>query len=140
MSDWSKGSLTFTVFGEAAPQGSKRHVGGGRMIESSKRLTPWRDHVRATAQVWLLQHRDFVPFDGAIELQAVFLLPRPKTLPKRVVHATKKPDLDKLLRAIGDALTGTLYTDDSRIVRIVVEKRYAVDQPPQVEITLRERP
>ena len=29
------------VFGHPAPKGSKRHVGGGRMIESSKRLPGW---------------------------------------------------------------------------------------------------
>ena len=34
---------------EAAPQGSKRHVGRGIMIESSKRVKPWRDAVRIEA-------------------------------------------------------------------------------------------
>lgn len=36
-----------------------------------------------------------------------------------------KPDLGKLVRAIEDALTGVVYDDDSRIVREVLEKRYA---------------
>lgn len=35
----------FAVFGLPAPQGSKRHVGEGRMVESSKRVKPWRRQV-----------------------------------------------------------------------------------------------
>jgi len=38
-------AVEFFVAGAAAPPGSKRHVGGGRMIESSKALAPWRTQV-----------------------------------------------------------------------------------------------
>ena len=37
---------------------------------------------------------------------------------------TKKPDLDKLLRAVNDALTGRLYADDSQIYSIASTKVY----------------
>ena len=33
--------------GVPAPQGSKRHVGGGRLVESSKKVKPWRRAVNA---------------------------------------------------------------------------------------------
>lgn len=36
-----------------------------------------------------------------------------------------KPDLDKLERATLDALSGLVYDDDSRVVRVVKEKRFA---------------
>lgn len=36
-----------------------------------------------------------------------------------------KPDLDKLERATLDALTGLAWDDDSRVVRVVKEKRFA---------------
>lgn len=36
-----------------------------------------------------------------------------------------KPDLDKLERATLDALTGIVWDDDSRVCRVVKEKRYA---------------
>lgn len=36
-----------------------------------------------------------------------------------------KPDLDKLERATLDALTGMVWDDDARVVRVVKEKRYA---------------
>ena len=42
-------TVTFVVQSKAAPQGSKRHVGNGVMIESSKRVKPFRQDVRFTA-------------------------------------------------------------------------------------------
>ena len=42
-------SFSVIVYGTAAPQGSKRHVGNGVMLESSKRLRPWRQDVRFAA-------------------------------------------------------------------------------------------
>ena len=43
------GALTFRVYGTPAPQGSKRHVGRGVMVESSKKVAPWRQDVVAAA-------------------------------------------------------------------------------------------
>ena len=39
-----------TVNGLPAPQGSHKHVGGGRMVESSKKVKPWRQDVKAAAE------------------------------------------------------------------------------------------
>lgn len=36
-----------------------------------------------------------------------------------------KPDLDKLERAVLDALTGVVYDDDSRVCRVVKQKKFA---------------
>jgi len=42
--------VEFTVLGVPAPQGSKRHVGRGVLVESSKALGPWRDAVAWAAR------------------------------------------------------------------------------------------
>jgi hypothetical protein len=42
--------VCFTVYELPAPQGSKRHVGNGRMIESSTKVKPWRQAVIAAAK------------------------------------------------------------------------------------------
>ena len=42
--------IEFFVEGIPASQGSKRHVGRGILIESSKRVKPWRSDVRIAAQ------------------------------------------------------------------------------------------
>ena len=60
-----------------------------------------------------------------------FRFHRPKSLSKKVKHHTKKPDLDKLQRAIGDALTASgLITDDSCIVEWRARKVYAEQGKP----------
>lgn len=42
-------SFAMVAYGTPAPQGSKRHVGRGVMIESSKNLKPWREAVKYAA-------------------------------------------------------------------------------------------
>jgi Holliday junction resolvase RusA-like endonuclease len=108
-----KQRLLIEVDGVPAPQGSKRHVGKGRMIESSKHLPLWRKRVTEAALGAMTEQ----PWDGALpalSMHIVFTLPRPKGHHRSVgglrspmlhgwapqLHAAK-PDLDKLLRAAG---------------------------------------
>lgn len=78
-------------------------------------------------------------FIGPVVLTVTFRLPRPQSLPKRYLHHTKKPDLDKLVRATNDALTGVLYTDDSQIVDLHARKCYvAIGATPSAHITVEE--
>lgn len=114
----------FVVYGTPGPQGSKRHVGGGRMIESSKKVKPWRQDVKAAAEFLLISHRPSseraraAPIDGPIWLRMVFTLPKPASAPKRRrVFPDKKPDVSKLARSTEDALKDAgVYADDARIV------------------------
>ena len=66
--------LVLFVAGLPAAQGSKRHVGGGRMIEMSKAVAPWREAVRAETQRAM---QDRFAFADAIECRINFFLPRP---------------------------------------------------------------
>jgi len=138
--------IVFYAAGFPAPQGSKTHVGGGRLIESSRLVGPWRDTVRQFA---ITAMGDRPPIDGPVYLVQVFALPRPKShygtgrnagqikrgAPSR---PTARPDLDKLARAMGDALTGVCYRDDAQIVNLCVAKYYVTDagrlSVPGVEI------
>ena len=49
----------------------------------------------------------------------------PKMAHKRLLFPAKKPDLDKLIRATGDALSTILYVDDAQIVYFEVRKVFA---------------
>ncbi|TWS20790.1 RusA family crossover junction endodeoxyribonuclease [Tsukamurella asaccharolytica] len=127
---------TYTVFvpGRPAPQGSKRHVGRGIMVESSKAVGPWRAVVALT-----LGENVPAPIDGPVTIRAEFVMPRPKALPKTkpTPAATKKPDVDKLLRAILDAGTSIAWIDDSQIVDVHATKRIAErDEQPGVALTI----
>lgn len=113
--------IEFFVPGSPAPQGSKRHVGHGRMIESSKALGPWRERVALAAH----SHADGL-MGGPIRIRLKFVMPRPKSTPKRTTPpAVKRPDIDKISRAILDAITGVLIADDSQVVDLHATKRIA---------------
>jgi Holliday junction resolvase RusA-like endonuclease len=44
-------------------------------------------------------------------------------------YPTTKPDLDKLARAVLDALTGVYYLDDAQVVSLDLQKAYTHGAP-----------
>lgn len=114
---------TFTLFvrGKPQPQGSKRHVGGGVMIEAVRGLAAWRIDVRdALNEAW---HEE--PRDGAVMVNLAFLFLRPKSVSeKKRPHMTVKPDTDKLARAVLDAMTSVVIRDDAQVVTLAASKMY----------------
>lgn len=133
--------ITMRVFGTPAPQGSKRHVGGGRMIEVSKKVKPWRQAIVDQA---IRDGISGAALDGSLELRVTFYLQRPKShlgvrgiRPSAPLLPNKVPDLDKLLRSTCDGLTEAgVIVDDARIVRVKARKFYADDIPPGAVILL----
>ncbi|AUH68500.1 RusA family crossover junction endodeoxyribonuclease [Gordonia sihwensis] len=122
------------VEGRPAPQGSKRHIGNGRMLESSKAVGPWRTEIASEAR----RRGGMLP-PGPVGANLDFVMPRPKQTAKRrpTPPAVKRPDLDKLTRAVFDAITGIWITDDSHIVTLHATKRIAEpDEPAGVAISL----
>lgn len=125
------------VPGVPAPQGSKSFKGrrGGKaiLIESSKAVGPWRERVALAAH----SHARGL-LGGPVSVDLAFVLPRPKSAPKRTTPpAVKRPDLDKLARAILDALTGVWFADDSQVIDLRATKQIAeIDGVPGVTITV----
>ena len=127
--------IRFFVPGTPATQGSKRHVGGGRMVDSCKTLKPWRMTVGATCLAEMnRQRRGPIARGVPVVVEACFILQRPAghfgkrgLLPSAPAWPTVKPDLDKTKRAIGDALSKIAYHDDSQVVRSYEQKRYATE-------------
>lgn len=111
--------MIIIVYGEPAPQGSKKFVGvikgHGMLVESSKKVKPWRQDVVAAAKEAM---EGFAMFDGPLRLKMVFTLAKPGSAPKRKrTWPNKKPDVSKLARSTEDALvTAGAIKDDSRIV------------------------
>jgi crossover junction endodeoxyribonuclease RusA len=129
--------LQFVVPGKPIPQGSKRHVGHGVMVESSRELGPWRERVALAAHNALLA-AGATPFAGAVTIGLEFVLPRPKSTPKRrTPPAIKRPDLDKTTRSVFDALTGVVWLDDAQVVDLHASKRLAgIGETPGVTVTI----
>lgn len=119
--------IVIDVFGEPAPQGSKRHVGRGIMVESSAKVKPWREVVTfASAQAAAKGYRQV----GPVGVTIMFYLRRPASAPKSRRYPDRKPDLDKLIRSTLDALViGGVIEDDARIIAIRAGKVYARTRP-----------
>lgn len=134
--------LILAVVGTPAPQGSKRHVGKGVMVESSKKVRPWRDAVRSTAA----HHWDGrSPLDEPVRVQMVFTFLRPAAHFRTGRNAALvrdsaprapqgMPDLSKLIRSTEDALTDAgVWRDDARVVAVSACKVYAGEHPDALD-------
>ena len=135
------------VFGTAAPQGSKRLL-GKVMVESSRRVHPWRSDVRSAAMQNKPHGWDLTT---PMQVDLVFWFPRPAThygsragikylkadAPSEPTSA-KVGDIDKLCRAILDALTDVAYFDDRQVVELEARKAYLMgrDAAPYTQITI----
>lgn len=136
--------LDVFVPGRPAPQGSKRYLGraGGKgiTVESSKAVAPWRADIRDRL---LAEHAGDGPIDGALAVCLVFVMPRPASTPKRSTPAAvKRPDLDKLARAVLDAIgSAGVWRDDSQVVHLRASKRLAEpDEAPGCHIVIHPKP
>jgi Holliday junction resolvase RusA-like endonuclease len=131
--------LHFRVSGNPTSQGSKR----GFVNPKTKRvvvveqmgaeLKTWRQDVIAAARAIRTAAE---PLDVALSLKVVFYLKRPQAhygahgvKPNAPRFSKSAPDLDKLLRALLDAITiSGLWQDDGRVAKIAAAKAYS-DEP-----------
>lgn len=128
-------AVTAWVPGNPAPQGSKNAITRRRpdgkpatvLIESSKRVQPWREDIRAQLLDQPADVQSCWPYAGGITLLLEYVMPRPKSTPKSYTPAAaKKPDLDKLERAVFDAITSSgVWHDDSQGTCVYKTKRLA---------------
>ena len=124
-------TITFDVAGLPVTQGSMRaFVRNGRPIltsTSGQKLKDWRDTIAYAAQD--ARQGEYADAGVPVFVSLAFALPRPKSAPKSVLYPTKKPDLDKLIRAALDALTSVVFKDDSQVVDLTATKRFAEGAP-----------
>lgn len=124
---------TFVVYGVPEPQGSKTAIPNKRnpnrpfLVEGGdnaarERRKSWRSEVIAAAK------QDFAgpPFDGPLKVEIKFVFPRPASARKAQHYKVSKPDVDKLARAVMDALTlARVIVDDSRVAYLRCWKELA---------------
>jgi Holliday junction resolvase RusA-like endonuclease len=112
--------MKIVVFGTPAPQGSKKFVGRGggfgQLVESSKKVKPWRQDVKAAAIEAMNGAGNGII--GPVRAKMIFTMPKPKSAPKRRKSwPDRKPDLSKLVRSTEDALSEAgVWEDDARVV------------------------
>lgn len=118
-------AVGFFVPGRAKTQGSMVVMGGRVRHERGGELAYWRYTVAGKARDAFGFCED-AAFTVAVAVRVEFVIERPKSVSasKRPLPVVK-PDLDKLIRAIGDALTGIAWKDDGQVTAWIANKRYA---------------
>ncbi len=120
--------ISFFVPGIPIPKGSRknficRRTGVIRSKDDNPKTKPWEI---AIASVSRGKMSGLLPMAGPVGMKVTFQMPRRKGTPKSAHWHTKKPDVDKLERALLDGLkTGGVFVDDSQVCRIDKEKKYA---------------
>ena len=142
--------IYFTVFGIPKPAGSKTafaikrggvYTGRTVVMDACKKTKSWQATVKAEAK----KHAPEKPFVGAVALELLFQMPRPKShfgtgknsnLRKTSApdYPTGKPDVLKLTRAVEDAMTGIIYVDDAQIIFEEIKKKYSSGSFAGVEV------
>lgn len=138
--------IRFFISGIPSPGGSKSafclkkggiYTGRAVVVDAGgKKTKEWRQDV-ATAAMEAMRLADSAPLTGAVELELIFQMPRPKShfrsdgvtlKPGSQLRHVTRPDCTKLARSTEDAMTGKVYLDDAQIVKQTHEKFFS-DQP-----------
>lgn len=142
--------VTFYVSGAPVPQGSVvahaarrkdgSHYGVVHYAVGTK-LHAWRRAISVAARAEWGDELTFHP----VRLEMMFHMARPlkhfigleRTLRRQYADAVPDgtPDVDKLARAVMDALTDVVYGDDSQVTTLHAQKRYS-DALPGLTVTI----
>lgn len=139
--------ITLEVLGTPAPKGSSRafvNKATGRAIVAPSgsaankiKIASWNVAVRQAALEALERHgcREVMAFVKiALKVAIVFRVSRPaghyskatgQLLASAPAFPSSKPDIDKLARTTLDAMTGSIFDDDSRIASLHLDKVFA---------------
>lgn len=141
--------IAITVFGEAKPAGALaigvakdgrrflRHRGGAD-------LNSWKRAISGEAGEAMAE---IAPTRDAVKVEISFYVARPAghygkrgLRPTALAYPIKRSvgDVDKLTRAVLDALTGVVFADDSQVVDLRVRKRYADERAVAAEVKVDE--
>jgi len=129
--------LSFFVAGNPVPKGSFRAFNnGGRPVitNNNPKTKDWEMRIAHEAQANI---GNWPPCcERAVTINLKFVMPLPKSAKPGKDH-TKRPDLDKLVRACLDGITGILIKDDSQVIGINAFKKYEdAESPPGLTITI----
>lgn len=130
-------TFTLTVPGKPLPKGSLKHIGNGRMIEQTKVKT-WMKDIRT--HITDAYGVDAPLFEVPVMAILEFRFPRPLAAKNRLYpHMRSVGDIDKLARAVLDALQPQILVDDSLVVVLTAAKYYeTAEEPAGVNVIIKE--
>ena len=130
--------LSLDIFGNPAPQGSKRIIHGRLVEASSEKLRRWRTEIAKTCTEAREGNNNF--FTGPVRVEVVFYLPRPASVKQsKRPWPIVPPDLDKLCRGLLDGIgqSEMIWGDDSQVVALLATKCYADHREPGAFVDIR---
>ena len=133
--------IAFHVVGVPKPKGNHRAgmvAGRARLYDATRGLGAWETAVRAAAGNAMAGAGHIDLLGPAVSINVKLRLPRERVCRTGKARRFRDPqptargsdDLDKLVRAVGDAMAGVVYADDAAIVEIHASKRWALDGEP----------
>ncbi len=137
--------IEFFVTGKPATAGSLKSYGKGKLTHASERTKTWEDWIR-----WIFLQSDYARmclYSTAVRATLIFYFPRPNSHFKKDGSLSKKGqenpypawkgrnDVDKLQRAVFDALTGYVYDDDGRIADVHARKEWSEKEGVLIKIS-----
>lgn len=135
----STNEIYFVIPGEVRPKERPRFTRSGRIF-TPKKTVDYENKVKAC---YMTEYPFGMAFpEGALEMVLNIYVGVPKSYSKKkkdrmicFEYPTKRPDADNQLKAVADALNGVVYTDDSQIVMVTVNKLWS--EEPKAEVTIR---
>ena len=125
--------IKIVVYGEPTPKGRPKVARRGQY---STIYTPQKTReAEQSFQAQALKFKPEQPLDEALRVSIFFYKLKPKSMPKKVIHWTKKPDIDNMAKLVLDSMNKIFFRDDSQIIELDVYKAY--DPVPRTEVIIR---
>ncbi|MDD5060763.1 MAG: RusA family crossover junction endodeoxyribonuclease [Candidatus Marinimicrobia bacterium] len=105
-----------------------------RNAEAEIRITIRQNILHALQ--WDTEAGPYFPAQMPLRLEALFVIPRPPSTPKKRLFPVPRPDAENYLKLLQDALNKFLYVDDSQITTVLIKKRYGM--MPAIHLSVRE--
>jgi crossover junction endodeoxyribonuclease RusA len=121
---------SFFVKGKPVSQGSLKFIKGRAIHVKGRELALWRGTIAAIAR-----GTNITKIQVGVDMDLVFIFNKPKTVKRDEPFV--RPDLDKLIRAVLDGLTGVAYEDDQQVVRLTAQKAYGETEGVHIRISER---
>lgn len=132
--------IKIVVPGDAQAQMRPRAttIGGSVRMYDHPKSKQYKKHVQKAAAPYLPQK----PLTGALSMKVTVYRGFLKSFSKRqrvdaeggLLLPVTRPDVDNLAKTFMDALNGLAYIDDSQIVTLIAEKKYAEFARVEIEI------
>lgn len=132
--------ISIFVPGKPVTKGSKRGFVVGKHVvikEQNNNVYAWQEFAASKASLEMAKNGINEPFRGPIRLNIIAKIRKPKK-PKNPFYPITAPDIDKVERAVFDALTGVVYLDDAQVVDGTRSKAYEDYYGPGVLIEFEE--